>query len=414
MSYPGVMPAATQVARAFAQAGLLLRYETTLAFVSEAGLDRALGAGVRALFGARGDAQLRRRALSDLPAGLVHRTPGWELLRVAAARLGAGDVVGDRLWERMIERFDAGVARRLSGEVQAVYGYEHGCRASFVRARELGATRVFDMAAPHHAFVARMQAEQHAALPELRTAYRAATEPLDARRNQRKQAELELADLVIANSRFTAQTLLDTGYPKARVRVVPLAAPPVDRGWRERAPASPMRFLFAGAVAAHKGAHVLLEAWRKLAPGPSAELVIAGQWLLPERMLAALPEGAHALGRIGQEQLFEEYRRASVLVFPSLGDGFALVVAEALAHGLPVITTHHVGAADLLEEGISGFVLPPGDADALAARMAWCIDHGGELRAMREAAEQAAERRQWSDYRRELVEVVRRHREAHG
>ena len=413
VSYPGVMPAATQVARAFAEAELLLRYETTLAFLPEAPLDRALAAGAQALFGARGPAELERRALPELPARLVRRTPGWELLRVASARLGAGDVVADRVWEQMIERFARSVARRLRGDVQAVYGYEHACQSSFERARVLGAARVLDMAAPHHAFTSRMLQDQYAAFPELQTAYRTATEPLDDARNARKQAELDQASLVIANSRFTARTLLETGYPSERVRVVPLAAPEVDGSWRARS-ASPsaaraLRFLFAGSAGPRKGAHLLLEAWRRLGARLGAELVIAGQWQLPEPMRATLPAGVRLLGSLPQAQLFEEYRRASVLVFPSLCDGFGMVVTEALAHGLPVITTSHVGAADLLEQGVNGFVLPPGDVDALAERMAWCIAQPESLHAMREGAERAAQRRQWSDYRRELVAVGREH-----
>jgi glycosyltransferase involved in cell wall biosynthesis len=92
-----------------------------------------------------------------------------------------------------------------------------------------------------------------------------------------------------------------------------------------------------------------------------------------------------------------------------LCDGFGLVVSEALAHGLPVITTDQVGAADLLEEGVSGFVLPAGDVDALAARLEWCVTHPAELRAMRAAALQAARARTWEVYRHELRAAVCEH-----
>ena len=56
----------------------------------------------------------------------------------------------DRIWERMVTRFDAGVAARLGPDVNLVYGYEHACRETFRRAGELGIRRVFDMAAPHY------------------------------------------------------------------------------------------------------------------------------------------------------------------------------------------------------------------------------------------------------------------------
>jgi glycosyltransferase involved in cell wall biosynthesis len=139
------------------------------------------------------------------------------------------------------------------------------------------------------------------------------------------------------------------------------------------------------------------------------ELVIAGHWLLPAQMRATLPAGVRVLGSLPQPQLFEEYRRASVLVFPSVCDGFGMVVTEALAHGLPVITTHHVGAADLVEHGVSGFVIAPSDVDALTERMAYCVANPELLWAMREGAERAAARRQWSDYRAQLVTTLLEH-----
>jgi glycosyltransferase involved in cell wall biosynthesis len=95
-----------------------------------------------------------------------------------------------------------------------------------------------------------------------------------------------------------------------------------------------------------------------------------------------------------------------VLVLPSLLDGFGMVVSEALAHGLPVITTRNTGAADLIEPGINGWVIDAGNVEALAERLEHCIARPAELEAMREAAELSAARRPWSVYRSEIVDAV--------
>jgi glycosyltransferase involved in cell wall biosynthesis len=151
---------------------------------------------------------------------------------------------------------------------------------------------------------------------------------------------------------------------------------------------------------------LLLDAWRKLRVADGAELVLAGGWALPERLRSQLPTGVRVLGNLPRDALYARYCRASALVFPSLCDGFGMVVSEALAHGLPVITTQAVGAADLIEEGRNGWVLQSGDVDALAERMQWCLDHPRDVYAMREAAEAAAQRRPWSHYRAELVATI--------
>jgi len=96
-----------------------------------------------------------------------------------------------------------------------------------------------------------------------------------------------------------------------------------------------------------------------------------------------------------------------MLVFPRLCDGFGMVVTEAFSHGLPVITTDRAGAADLVEHGINGFIVPCGDVDALKDILDWCVCHPNEVKVMREAALQTATRWQWDDYRRSLAKHVR-------
>jgi glycosyltransferase involved in cell wall biosynthesis len=83
-----------------------------------------------------------------------------------------------------------------------------------------------------------------------------------------------------------------------------------------------------------------------------------------------------------------------------------MVVTEALSRGVPALTTRRAGAADLVQDGETGFVVPPADADALAAGLDRVITGRAKLAAMRPAAVEAAARWQWSDYRRELARLV--------
>jgi len=83
------------------------------------------------------------------------------------------------------------------------------------------------------------------------------------------------------------------------------------------------------------------------------------------------------------------YRRAELLVFPSLEDGFGFVVAEAMACGLPVVVTTNVGAADWVRPEY-GWIVPPADSDALAAALADAMTRRGELDDMGRQARAAA------------------------
>jgi glycosyltransferase involved in cell wall biosynthesis len=86
-----------------------------------------------------------------------------------------------------------------------------------------------------------------------------------------------------------------------------------------------------------------------------------------------------------------------------------MVISEAMAHGLPVLTTTAAGAATLIDDRRSGLLVEPGDPDALAAALRWAAAHPDALRDMRAAAAAAARERSWASYRADVVRLVSEH-----
>ena len=148
-----------------------------------------------------------------------------------------------------------------------------------------------------------------------------------------------------------------------------------------------------------------MEAWRSLNAGSAAVLNVYGRIGLPEGVTTNSTPGVVFHGSVPQPELYAAYEAADVLVFPTLCDGFGLVVAESLAHGLPVITTDQAGAADLLTPE-SGVIVPAANSIALTDALQWCLDNRDTLQGMRFKALEVARRRQWSDFRRDLVNVL--------
>jgi glycosyltransferase involved in cell wall biosynthesis len=129
------------------------------------------------------------------------------------------------------------------------------------------------------------------------------------------------------------------------------------------------RYLFVGQLIQRKGVGLLLQAFEQL---PRGELWIAGAGELLDLVEAAARSDPRIryFGHQSTEALKELYRHSDVLVLPSLYEVWGIVVNEALLHGLPVIATTQVGAAaDLLEEGVNGLIINPGDVTALRAAM---------------------------------------------
>jgi glycosyltransferase involved in cell wall biosynthesis len=116
--------------------------------------------------------------------------------------------------------------------------------------------------------------------------------------------------------------------------------------------------------------------------------------------------GIAVTGHVPQPDLTQWLSRATVLVLPSIEDGYGLVLLQAMACGCPVIATTHSGGPDCVADGRNGFVVPAGDADALAAKLAWLAEHPADARAMRNAAiSEAAQASNVARYGDAMVDV---------
>jgi glycosyltransferase involved in cell wall biosynthesis len=166
--------------------------------------------------------------------------------------------------------------------------------------------------------------------------------------------------------------LVRLGADPARIVIAPLVAtraPGRSPPRRQKPAGEPVRYLFVGRLIERKGIDVLLDAFREVDGG---ELWIAGDGPLRPLVQRAAADDAHVrlLGHVDGVQLERLYREADVLVLPSYYDVWGLVVNEAQVHGLPVIASDEVGAAaDLVDDGVNGLVVPTGSSAALARAM---------------------------------------------
>ncbi len=402
MSHPGTGVFVQQTGQALYEAGMLRRFLTTL-------VDRPDNSWRRWL--ARStwlDQMLRRRDISGFPRSLARGYPERELLRLLVCRLDRGGVWTDRLWDWAEQGFDEWVGRCGLEDAQAVYAFEHAALRTFEAARARGMRCIYDVPAPEHGFAQRVLNEEIAARPELDSPYQRHARRQHAQRTERRRMEWQAADLIVVNSEFTKSTYAAAGLDVSRVRVVAPGAPlVVSRDDGERPTRGALRFLFVGSVALHKGVHHLLEAWKRLrVPPDEAILEIVGRLALPPAACRDCPETVRFTGWRRPEEVFARYRQSDTLVFPTLCDGFGMVVTEAFSQGLPVITTPRAGAAGLVREKVNGLVVPAADPEALAGALDWCLTHRTELAEMKAHARETAAGWQWSDYRRRLTKVL--------
>ena len=407
LSYPGTMPHAQQIALALHEQDWLKTFVTGFHYSAQGWGDRLLRALPSSQVAALRE-QLLRRSIETVPHSLVQAYPAWEILRSVVAKGGVGPVTVDRLWDLMSHRFDAAVASGHVPGADAVHAFEYTALASFQRATQERAARILHLPSLSSRQFESIRRRELARWKQLDDANAAYFSDRFARRQARRDAEIGLADLIVTNSALTARSHIAEGADPAKILVVPLGAPPVlDREPPPRRnDAQVLRVVYAGNVTLGKGVPYLLEAWRRLPAADHARLDIYGQIGLPAELLVPADDTIRFHGARPRAELFQAFEQADILVFPSLADGFGMVVAEAMAHGLPVIVTDMTGAADLVTPE-NGLVIPSADAEALTQALAWCLDNRQRLKAMRIGALETARRHQWPAYRTALADGLR-------
>jgi glycosyltransferase involved in cell wall biosynthesis len=208
---------------------------------------------------------------------------------------------------------------------------------------------------------------------------------IDSRIVERELEEYALCDLIVVPSSFARRTFVDKGVPGAKLRLNPYG---VDLAMFHPMPKRDaiFRVLFVGVTSLQKGVRYLLEA------ASNAQIPELETWLIgaidPEMrpILARYENRFRHLGVLPRAELAGQYSQASVLVLPSIQDGFGLVMVQAMACGVPVIATENTGAADLFTDSVEGFIVPIRDAAAIADKIVFLYEHPEVRDAMGAAA----------------------------
>ena len=200
--------------------------------------------------------------------------------------------------------------------------------------------------------------------------------------------EYHECDYITVQSTFAWRSFVEKGIPDTKLIKLPLA---VDLHMFRPAPKQDrvFRVLYAGTLSLRKGTPYLLEAVSRLRL-PNFEFVVNGT-IAPEvePIVRRYADRIRFLGTRPFNQLYQVYSQASVLVLPTIEDGFAKVITEAMACGVPVIATTHCSAEDVFTDGVEGYIVPIRDADAIRERILFLYENPD----VRDEMAQAAQRR---------------------
>jgi glycosyltransferase involved in cell wall biosynthesis len=211
-------------------------------------------------------------------------------------------------------------------------------------------------------------------------------------------------DFYMCPSEFVRDDLVKQwGVPLERTMMVPYGMNP---NWLTlKSGPQRGRLLFAGTAELRKGIHYLAMAAEKLlGRGLKCEFRVAGN-VTDQVRRQPLCRHLNFLGRVPRANMAREFEAADVLVLPSLAEGSAEVTYEALACGLPIITTHAAGS--VVRDGIEGCIVPERDPEALAAAIRELVEDRQKRDLMADAARDRAREYTWGKYGERLVMALK-------
>lgn len=336
-----------------------------------------------------------------VPPHLVHRHLA---LLAPLYALMKGWPISERRLHRLIDReFDRWASRRAvhADVVHALAGL--GRRQRLIARERFGALTVCDAQTSHVRYQQALVTAEHA---------KWGAAPVDWDEQQIASIEEEYAesDLILTPSSFSYRSFVARGVPESRLAIVPYG---VDSDTYRPMPRTDgvFRILFVGMLSIRKGLPYLLDAVSTLR-WPDAELTLRGGTTRESKELLNRYRGTIPISLVPPQPrsaLKQLYSNASVLVLPSIEDAFGLVIGQALACGTPVIATTHTGGPDLIDDGVNGFIVPPGDAGALESALTRAYENRETLARMgAEARRRVEQARGWSAYGDGVIAVFDR------
>jgi glycosyltransferase involved in cell wall biosynthesis len=355
----------------------------------------------------------RRRFLPELKP-MTHTYPWFEAGRQLSIKAGlkrfvqheTGLFCVDAVYKNLDKSVAVDMQRAKKKGATAVYAYLDGALYSFREAKRLGLDCIYDLPIGYWRTAQRMLSAEQDRWPDWASTM---TGLVDSQEKlNRQDEELQLSDRIVVASQFTASTLKDYPGKLPPIAIVPYGFPTVTVDQPKTINVSGknrLKLLFVGGLSQRKGIADIFEAVKGLED--YVELTVVGLKAGPG--CAALDEALSKhtwIPSLPHDEVLKLMREKDVLLFPSLFEGFGLVITEAMSQGMPVITTDRTAGPDVINHGENGWLVEAGNTNALKAAIEELIVQPQFVHDASQEALTSARQRPWSAYRTELINAL--------
>jgi glycosyltransferase involved in cell wall biosynthesis len=303
----------------------------------------------------------------------------------------------------------ANCIQKHSHEITAVYAYDEGAYIQFSQAKKEDIKCLFDLPIIHwRTYQKLLQNEKNknpAWASSLGTTFSDSKEKL-----ARKDEELRMADHIFVASSFTKRSIEeDFPYKHAPISVIPYGFPNVFHE-RKYIPTEDrkLKFLFVGRLTQTKGLSYMFEALNGFENEINLTLIGDNTYAnVCPALKSAINKYQH-IPYLPHDEILKMMREFDVLIFPSLFEGFGLVITEAMSQGTPVLTTNRTCGNDFIKDGDNGWIVESANTKALQNKIKEIIQNRSQLATIGKRAMDTASQRPWAKYEEELSEAIKK------
>ena len=287
--------------------------------------------------------------------------------------------------------YDFLISLFLNREIDIFIGWSSASLFCLKKSKKLGITTIIERASTHIL-------EQNKILKKEYKKYNLIF-PDEKKFIKRELQEYELADYISIPSIFVKDTFIKNGIPEDKLLLNTFGVN-LDQFSKKKREDNKFRFIFVGNFSIRKGSHYLIKALSELGNLNFEFWHIGGVDKNMHQFIKKYKSDKMSfLGVKKNDELAYYYSQCNVFVLPSLEEGLALVIQEAMSCGLAIICTQNTGGSTVIKDESEGFIIPPADEKFLKEKLLWCFNNQSKCTDMGlKASKKVLENYKWDDY----------------
>ena len=398
-----------RVATALKKSGLLFKYATTVY-----NKDNSLLMKITKLFlGEDNVKRANRRKCPSVPDEDVLQFCEFEgLLLLLLIRIDKSHKIANKFSRHISRRFQSKLAKYIiENEIDAVISYDTNSDVLFSLLKDKAphVYRIMDNAHPNRHYLYYSYQENIACCGPFLHTLEACGYITKKEIAEKFGNEVKMATHHIVASSYSEKALMFDGIKQENIYKIPYGVDAnrfVDskRDYGE----GKLNVLLMGEIKQRKGIRQLMEAAKLINDKDIIFNILGDGANHHSELYEPYKDYVNLLGFVPFEELLHQLSINHVFVFPTMGEGFGLVLLEAMAAGIVPVTTENCAGRDIVEDGLNGFIIPVGDEAAIVDKLRWCANHPVKLKAMSEAARTTAKAFTWNKYEHGIVDAVNR------